>query len=246
MIKNSFVFVLLLLSCRSSPTNIEKLVDQQITNNDWINIKEISNLDPSIKNGYYRPPLLHVLCWNKKNDLVLKYLESGEDVTILDEINQWTALHVAIACDDIDTAKTLLKFRADVQATDVDKAPPIIYCRSPEVLALLLSAGAKINSVNRNHAGILHRGGLDSKMIEFIIRNGADINLEDCKHRTPLHSAVIRFDYTMAHELISRGALPNVKDNYGKTAIDYCNEIKDDLELIKIRKLLEKIISASH
>ncbi|CZT16853.1 uncharacterized protein RCC_02688 [Ramularia collo-cygni] len=60
-------------------------------------------------------------------------------------------------------------------------------------------------------------------MVEFLIRNDAEINAEDDYGRLPLHYAVISCSASVVRALVYRGADKTAKDDRGLSARDLCN-----------------------
>ena len=69
---------------------------------------------------------------------------------------------------------------------------------------------------------------------KLLISHGANINGKDINGKTPLHRAVIYERNWIIALLLSNGANINEKDNGGKTALQYAEERKMDLAMIKI------------
>lgn len=60
-------------------------------------------------------------------------------------------------------------------------------------------------------------------MVEFLIKNGAQIDLQDADGKTPLHKAVENKNHTIIQLLLQAcPALKNIKDNRGNLAIERC------------------------
>ncbi len=99
-----------------------------------------------------------------------------------------------------------------------------------EIAQLLLSAGADPNSAANHRRGApLHyaadgRGVHPSwnparqvKIIELLLRAGADINAQDKNGATPLHRAVRTRTAAGVHCLLKTGADPTLRNNSGST-----------------------------
>lgn len=80
--------------------------------------------------------------------------------------------------------------------------------------------------------------------VKLLVKKGAKINQKDEKGRTPLMKAcytetfeeVPRINtekqYKIIKYLLENGAVPSEKDNDGKTAYDYINKYKNEIEKI--------------
>lgn len=100
------------------------------------------------------------------------------------------------------------------------------------MIDILIKYGASINP--KNEKGALHAAAAAGKwqMIPYLIDKGANVNARDEKNMTPLHYAS-RYYYgrdslklKVAEILIKYGAIKDLKDNNGKTPLDYAIENK--------------------
>jgi ankyrin repeat protein len=95
-----------------------------------------------------------------------------------------------------ERVRTLLATDADlVNARDTDGSTPL-HCAAwkghPEVVALLLKAGANVNAQNSNgHWGTtaLHAAAHANQaaVAQLLIEHGADVNARDLSGKTPMH-----------------------------------------------------------
>jgi ankyrin repeat protein len=67
----------------------------------------------------------------------------------------------------------------------------------------------------------LHEAALigGAKIVEYLLRLGADPNIQDKKGYTPLHFAVQENHIGAAKALLRNSANPNLKDSYGNTPL---------------------------
>ncbi len=72
-----------------------------------------------------------------------------------------------------------------------------------------------------------------------LIKKGADINAINKEGRTALINAVIAKDYQTTKILLELGASTAIKDNYGKTALDYAHE-QSEHQIIKVINAFKK------
>ncbi|HYG77985.1 MAG TPA: ankyrin repeat domain-containing protein [Planctomycetota bacterium] len=115
-----------------------------------------------------------------------------------------TPLHWAAHEGHRGVAELLLKYGADVNAQAADKwgGTPLFWAaeRQIDLVALLLSHGADIKSINeRNGQSVLHacaRNNDSADMAELLIAQGAEINVRDKNNRTALGYA---YDFGHAH-----------------------------------------------
>lgn len=111
--------------------------------------------------------------------------------------NGWTALMVASAKGYFDVAKILLDNGAEPNQADIYSWTPLmrgVYENRTRIVSLLLES----DSINTNQPG----------------ENGV----------TALHLAVLKGNEDVVRLLLAEGADPDIKDNSGRTALDYAKE----------------------
>jgi ankyrin repeat protein len=158
---------------------------------------------------------------------VLQYLASRvEDVNAKDDCGM-TPLFIAVACNSLDAVKCLVSRGANVGVknnTDDTLLHNASHIDRLDVLQYLVSLG--LNDVNaRNASGetpifnaVTSRYSLD--ILEYLVSQGADVNVKTDEGFTPLHEAVMSTDVEVVDYLIFHGADVDAKDNEGKTALD--------------------------
>lgn len=81
-------------------------------------------------------------------------------------------------------------------------------------------------------------GGME--VTKILVEAGSDVNKGQCKY-TPLMNAASWTNYLIVEYLLDHNANPNLKNNFGKTAlqvIGFCNNCPSE---VKTRSLLEKV-----
>lgn len=74
-------------------------------------------------------------------------------------------------------------------------------------------------------------------LANFLIHNGADVNIKDRQGRTPIHAAVhgryhcVGFESTVLY-LLKRGAIYDEKDGNGRTVFDYFSQSRTDEDAV--------------
>lgn len=92
------------------------------------------------------------------------------------------------------------------------------------VAILLIQNGANVNQPDDPYGGneiALHNAVCNERLIRLLVSRGGNINAQDRRGETPLHTA-IRLGYKDAVPvLLGLGADPNIKTKKGETALDY-------------------------
>ena len=82
-------------------------------------------------------------------------------------------------------------------------------------------------------------------VIDWLIKNGEDVNILNKSGMTALHKAVIYGNVSTVEFLLSKNASINIKDGYGCTPIDYANKDRNCCKQVyyvakeKIRNILK-------
>lgn len=96
--------------------------------------------------------------------------------------------------------------------------------RDIEEAVRLINAEADVNAVDKNGAAPLHMAAECgcTKIVEVLIKNGADVNVViDKNERTPLHIAAVKDNAETIKVLIEAGADVNKVENSGKTPLHF-------------------------
>ena len=70
-------------------------------------------------------------------------------------------------------------------------------------------------------------------MVEFLLQNGADVNVQTSLGYTPLHLVETHMDTKLAKLLIQNGALINAQDNNGNTILHYIS-VNNNIEMARL------------
>jgi ankyrin repeat protein len=181
---------------------------------------------------------------------VLKILLSrGEDIGQVEDKRRETALHVAIANENLRAAKVIIELNAPINAQNNHGNTPLhvaIYSDSVGIVRLLLSRGAEVQLCNNKGRTALHNaakyGSLDIE--RALIKAGANVNALDKDLQSPLHLAATTLDTTGIYYksiplstrkniidiLIENGADPSLVDGNGKTAMQLARD--DEFEYL--------------
>jgi ankyrin repeat protein len=140
------------------------------------------------------PSLFPLLAFAVENsadiDLIEKLLHyPGMNINQVAD-SEGSALHIGVASENIEVVKLLIEGGADINQKDSDKVTPLHYCfsskeKAVELAEILLEAGAVINNQNIDGQTPLDFALLagNKPLIEFLIRRGASLQIED-KNKT--------------------------------------------------------------
>jgi len=146
---------------------------------------------------------LHHAASNGQAEMCEFLIEKKSDVDALDKLRRTPLMDAAeVGC--LEAVKVLLNHSADIQARDSEGYNALSYC---------------IDFVSKK----------DQKFYEtakYLVQYNADVNSEGkFARRTILHCAAAQGDVDFVHDLVeNKGAKIKVKDNEGKTPIDYATE----------------------
>ena len=120
---------------------------------------------------------------------------------------------------------------ADVNAAVGDKTPLIVAAtlnKDPEVITLLLKAGAKLEAKDTQYGGTpLAWAAYDNphpEVTETLLKAGADVEAKGVYRRTALmYAAMNNSNPEVIAILLSAGADAKAKDETGKTALDFAS-----------------------
>jgi ankyrin repeat protein len=139
--------------------------------------------------------------------------------------NESAALSAAIRTGNLNFVKILLSAGAPVNPRRFRNWPPLeeaAGARKPDVMKVLLEAGAKVDAVD-NHGEIYLAGHafFFPSVLKILLEAGANPNASDRDGLTALMQAS-NYGYEDAVVLlIDHGALVNQKDNKGRSALMY-------------------------
>lgn len=157
----------------------------------------------------------------------------------IDQHSKNLSLMSAIESENLIAVRSLIAHGADVNATvtragnSVKVCPTLLALRSPDILEVLISAGADINKQFSLRKTLLHFTD-NYETLCLLIRYGADVNAADLYGRTPLHGCLHIKQNALA--LIECGANIQIPDHKGWTPFHKgCQTLDIDL----LRKFVE-------
>lgn len=133
-----------------------------------------------------------------KNLTALQSLNYTEELLTESYSVKGTLLHAATVCNSPEIVAYLLDEGANPQATDAEGKTPLHHAHSKEIAQLLLEHHSQINAKSKKGSTPLHiaaaRG--NSKLVEFLIDKGADIEAKDNDGFIPANMRDLVSEYT--------------------------------------------------
>lgn len=201
--------------------------------------------DINIKNAH-KKTLLHLACENKNIELIKILIDMGININSQDE-NGDTSLHIACELRHIEIVSYLIKKGADTTILNKYSMAPFEYefINIDKYKEYIKSYGASdekklaielelknfgINNIFdfREQNTFLHFACIcnNSKLVEFLVTNGADFNLQNADGNTPLHIAYIVKNDEIINILLKSNPNIEIKNKEGKSPLS----IKKDNE----------------
>ena len=215
-------------------------------------------------------PPLHYAGANPNPAIAEVLLDAGADVNARSPTGRTPLHEAAARAPNARVIEVLVAAGAEVNARDLNGYTPMHsaawYNHRPEVMAALITAGADLNARdpdgyvppsggNTNHRTPLlmtvYRGGgyigggptytkFNARVVETLVRAGADLTLTDGSGHTALHEAA-RWHPAVFPLLLRLGADPNVRDADGNTPLDYALENRSLEGLPEVRRMREAL-----
>ena len=175
--------------------------------------------DVNAKNDFGETPL-HTAARNNTHEVAEVLLKHGTEVNVKNKYSN-TPLHYAVREYGRETVELLLKYGADVNARGNLDETPLHRALGTHFSAVIQSR----NYSKRKNEEFRSKAEIAFRILELLLKYGADVSMKNNLGRTPLHSSIL-YDTSyetkiveMAEVLLKRGADPNTKDKDGRTPL---------------------------
>lgn len=150
-------------------------------------VKQILSQDDEKLRAALLPSLLCEVVYSKNHSLIHELLKENVDFNIGDHDNR-TPLHIAAALGDLETVKTLVWSKSDVNAIDRFGFSPLLEAcqnRHDAVSEHLRTSGAKLSMLHEDQVSLLCWSAYNSDydMITRLAKNDIDLTLKDYDNR---------------------------------------------------------------
>jgi ankyrin repeat protein len=138
-----------------------------------------------------------------------------------------TPLHVAARKGSLVIVKMLVEQGADLEARDKQSQTPLsnaLFTRNTQVAAYLISQGASLepDTLLQKTVGM---GAADRDVIDFLVKQGAQLERRDQAGNAPLHLAILNGHRVTAKYLVQKGADIDALDKAGRTPLQLAIEL---------------------
>jgi len=168
---------------------------------------------------------LHEAAETNNVKLARTLIENGADVSKSQSIRRVTPLIIAIRNDSRAMVDLFMRHDADPSLPDADGQTPLMAAvakGSDAVVGVLLAAGADARSRDKLGRNVLQHcnSSLPKATLVKLIDAGAEIDGRDTWKRTPLLSAVMDGNITLAQTLLERKVDASVVDEQGNSPLN--------------------------
>jgi ankyrin repeat protein len=177
---------------------------------------------------------LHFACFRGKPEAARLLLDHGAQVNAKNYRGE-TPLHLVSRGeydspdDGVRIVELLLERGTDLNSQDNVGWTPLhaaSYTGKPEITQVLLHHGAKVDAENDLGETPLHltrQGKSGSQDVvhvaQLLLDGGVDVNIQDRRKWTPLHTASYYVRLEIAQVLLDHGGIAKAEDNLGKTPL---------------------------
>jgi len=197
---------------------------EAVTSGDRARVRELLAQDPSLIERKSESGVSAVLLsvYYQKPEIAHDLVAAGARIEIFE----------AAALGDARRARELLQHDPGLaNAFAVDGFQPLglaSFFRQPELVSLLLDAGAEVNSASRNSQRVmpLHSSVASHSLdiTRVLLEHGADVNAVQQGGYTPLLEAAHAGELEILELLLQYGADPLARGEAGQTALDLAGQ----------------------
>jgi len=182
---------------------------------------------------------------------IIDLLEEGLDIDAKDSDGR-TALMNATLANDIDFFKHLVDFDADPNEQDNQGKSVISYVILYGNNAMLkylfkypvimLNSGDKVGMTPLMYAVEKQQPAI----IRFLIKKGANTNIQDKEGNTALHHAIVKNNVGIVKSLLALNADPLIQNNNKQLPLDLAQHLKNKEIIAELNKAIPAYISAKN
>ena len=227
------------VDCRNK--RLETAIFRACANGSWTKVCALMEAGASrdLLNSDGRS-ILHVALASKHGELA-RFLIAQADVNLnVGDNTGTTALHMAVANDDLETTKLLLSSGVAINAHNVTGQSATAMAaasRNADILRLLLENGGVLGGTDAYPLLTFAHTG-DADMVRVLIAQETKLNERDTDGRSALHLAVRGQHWDVVRLIVDAGASSETRDSEGSTPLhDACELCRDD-------DVIERLISS--
>ncbi|KAL3098681.1 hypothetical protein niasHS_000468 [Heterodera schachtii] len=168
-------------------------------------------------------------------ETVRSLIEAGEDFQAGDR-HRMTPLMYAAENNRLQIVQYLLNRGAQIDRRDKDGWTAMVFAvreDCPAIVNQLVESGANVNLVDYDRKSSPFIIGCQEDRFacveKMLLSPGVDLNIVDTHGKTPLMHAIVYNRTNIANLFITNGADKQKTDNFGKTALDYARESKNNV-----------------
>ena len=190
-------------------------------------------VDPNVREDDIGLTPLHAAAMYGYSEIVEFLLEHGVDPNIRDKKDGATPLHYAAAYGNSKVVEVLLEHGADPNIRDKKYGITPLHFAAvsdyPKIIEVLHKKGLSDYDDTPLQAAEFNY----PEVVKLLLEHGANPNIQENKYGwTPLHYAVKSCHVDVARVLLDHGADLTIRNNEGRTPLDYgsdCEEIIEEL-----------------
>ncbi|GBL99074.1 Ankyrin-1 [Araneus ventricosus] len=181
---------------------------------------------------------LHLAAKSGHNNAVLSFLRSNShstDYINIRDFSGFTALHLSVLCNRLDTTKLLLNKGADMKARDSDGCTPLIIAAEKgnvDLVQLLIHMKSELDSEAIGGMTALHFATLNQheEIVDILIKSGANKFAKGVMGIAPLHIAVGTASKNIIEHFLTENNTANFI--YGSFTILHLAALSKDTEIV--------------